>query len=257
MMTRFGFSISGNTCDLVSQYIYYFGIWEPNLTDYMCRSLKPGDVFVDVGANIGYFTLLASGLVHSHGRVVAIEASPKIFTQLSSNLRRNRADNVRAVNLAAADRAAVLRLYHGPATNLGRTTTVGPQGGSFDCVVESLPLADILSCQETEGARLIKIDVEGAEGSVVRGLAPLLVTCRPDLEVVVEISPSRLAIAGTSTLDIFEIFGRSGFHAYKLENDYAASAYLAGGTPSRPTRLSGPVDRQMDVIFSRRDMATL
>ena len=61
--TLFGGQFTGNTVDVIQRFIYYFGIWEPALTYWIRNRLKPGDVFVDVGANIGYFTVLASGLV--------------------------------------------------------------------------------------------------------------------------------------------------------------------------------------------------
>ena len=48
-----------NKVDLVNLYLYYFGVWEPGLTQVVTRALRPGDVFVDVGANLGYYTLLA------------------------------------------------------------------------------------------------------------------------------------------------------------------------------------------------------
>lgn len=76
----------------------------------MAERLKPGDVFVDVGANIGYFSLLASKLVGPGGRVVAIEASPEVFDLLRRNLELNKAHNVRAVNVAISDREGSLQL---------------------------------------------------------------------------------------------------------------------------------------------------
>src|SRR6266545_4932566 len=62
------------TDDLIQGYIYLFGVWEPNITDWIRRTLLPGDTFVDVGSNIGYYSTLAARLVGSAGSVVAIDA---------------------------------------------------------------------------------------------------------------------------------------------------------------------------------------
>src|SRR5436309_218434 len=80
--TVFGSKLAGCTNEILQQYLYYFGVWEPHVTSWICGRLRPGDGFIDVGANIGYYTLLASHLVGAAGTVVAVEASPKTFARL-------------------------------------------------------------------------------------------------------------------------------------------------------------------------------
>ena len=255
--TVFGSRIAGDTRDILQQYIYYFGVWEPHLTDWIGRRLAPGDAFVDVGANIGYFSLLASKLVGESGRVVAIEPSPAIFGVLQSNLARNRAHNVRAVRVAASDSTGMLRLFQGPDSNLGRTTVLADEGFEFACMVKAAPLGAILRAEEIRAARVIKIDVEGAEWSVVAGMAPLLNAFRSDLEIVVEVNAERLARQGKRPEDLLAIFRDSGFHAYTLENDYSPLSYLAPYTRKRPERLRVPIERQADLVFSRQEAEVL
>jgi len=103
--TIYGFRCAGTTQDLIQRYIYLFGVWEANLSSWIRSALKPGDVFVDVGANIGFFSLLASQIVGSEGRVVSIEPSPTIFAQLTANVALNRVGNIRLVNCAASDQS--------------------------------------------------------------------------------------------------------------------------------------------------------
>jgi Met-10+ like-protein len=111
--TAFGSQIAGDTRDIVQQYIYYFGVWEPNLTRWIVRRLAPGDVFIDVDTNVGYYSLLASKLVGESGSVVAIEASPSTFKILQTNLALNHVRDVRAVNMAAYDSTTIKKVFRG------------------------------------------------------------------------------------------------------------------------------------------------
>lgn len=251
--TRFGDRFEGDTRDILQQYLYYFGVWEPNLTRLLRESLQPGDVFVDVGANIGYFTLLAARLVRPSGRVVAIEPSPRLHASLQRNLARNRVANVRALDVAVLDEAGRVPLYAGTAHHSGLTTTRPERGLELECSVDALPLSEILEPEEVQAARLIKIDVEGAEAAVVQSLRPLLPRCRDDLEVVVEVDAELLARQGRDPAALFAVFSEAGFHPYRLDNDYSAASYLEGAEGPRPMRLEGPASGVHDIVFSRRD----
>ena len=255
--TVFGSRIAGNTRDILQQYIYYFGVWEPHLTRWMRQRLAPGDTFVDVGANIGYYALLASNLVGDSGRVVALEASPKIFYALQGNLARNRVQNVRAVNMAVSDSKGVVRLFRGPESNSGRTTIREEFGFEFECEVDAAPLSAVLHPEEMQNARLIKIDVEGAEWSVAAGMGPLLSSGRTDLEIIVEINPEALAQQGKRPEDLLRIFARAGFHAYSIENDYSPLSYLPPYAEMRPVRIRTPIQWVTDVVLSRQDSELL
>jgi len=260
--TRLGVKIVGNTSDPIQRFIYYFGVWEPNLTALISERLKPGDVFVDVGANIGYFSLLAAKLVGSPGKVVAIEASPEAFHRLERNLRCNRARNVRAVNVAVSDCEEDLQFYAAPENESGRTTAE-PSLANHEHFVPSfrmraLPLALILSKEEVKGARLMKIDVEGYEWPVLLGLVPMLEACRSDLEVVVEVTPSALARRNVKCADLLGLFGARGFHPYRLNNEYTPKSYLLWERPARPVRLKQwQFTEQEDLVFSRLDREML
>ena len=75
--TRYGSRVSGDTQDLIQRHLYFFGNWEPHISAWIAATLRPGDGFVDVGANIGYYSLLASRAVGNRGYVVAVEAAPR------------------------------------------------------------------------------------------------------------------------------------------------------------------------------------
>ncbi len=101
--TRAGAVLLVDATSIVGKHIYYFGVWEPVITQWITRRLSPGDTFVNVDANVGYYTTLASSLVGPTGRVVSIEALPQTYQRLVENLARIGRTNVRTVNLAPWD----------------------------------------------------------------------------------------------------------------------------------------------------------
>ena len=255
--TCFGAKMKGNTKDLIDRYIYFFGVWEPNITAFISRRLAPGDVFVDVGANVGYFSLVASIIVGEGGGVVAIEASPSIVRALESNIALNSLKNIRIANVAASDQRGTLRLYYGTEHNRGRASIYGNDGSVLEAEVPSLPLTDILERHEQRRARVIKIDVEGAEWLVSRGLGPLLTHGRDDLEVIMEVNPECLAATGQSTESLVGMFTDARFYPYAVANDYSFESYIPPWRLLVPTRIRGPIHEQTDIVFSRIDAEQL
>jgi FkbM family methyltransferase len=254
--TRFGYEMAGCTEDLIQRFIYLFGVWEPNLTYWIHERLRPGDTFVDVGSNVGYYALLAASCIGEKGHSIAIEASPSIFEILNHNLQRNDiGTRVRSVNVAASDHSGTAAVYAGPKANIGRTTTVPREDLQIEGTIIAKPLEDILTDEEIAGARLIKIDVEGLEGAVVRGLLPALQSCREDLEIIVEVN-GQPAPEGESTSDIVGQLGERGFNVYEISNSYVPRHYVeAARAQQRPQRVHGAVklDKEVDLIFSRID----
>jgi FkbM family methyltransferase len=253
--TFFGSKILVDPQDMCGRFLYYFGMWEPNLTHWISERLEDGDVFVDVGANVGYFSLLASTLVGS-GRVVAVEPTPRAFDMLEESLRRSRASNVRAVNAAAWHEESVLQMFSG--ANLTMSSLMSDWAARWNdyesCDVPAARLSDILTPQEMKSARIVKIDVEGAEWHVIQGMTELLQECREDLEVMVEVTPKLLASEQHTGEELLELFAHHGFRPYILENDYSPLAYCAPSVPCSPQRITNlPADcEQADIIFSRR-----
>ncbi|WP_030022515.1 FkbM family methyltransferase [Streptomyces monomycini] len=254
--TRFGATFVTDTRDLIQRYIYLFGVWEPHLTRWLEHRLRPGDVFVDVGANIGYYSLLASRLVGTEGAVVALEASPDFHRVLRKQVAINGYGNVRAVNAAISDREEMLTFILASSHNMGANSIV-PYAGEAESTFEvaAQPLSDVLSPDELARARVIKIDVEGAEGSVVRGLIPLLDQLRPDAELAIEVTPQRMLELGESAEELLGALRTNGFHMYRLPNDYTASRYPAAlrREAEVPIRWREPVTEESELLFSRVD----
>lgn len=254
-----GIRFEGDTTDPIHRYLYYFGIWEPHLTAWISRRLQPGDCFVDVGANTGYFSLLASRLVGGRGKVVAVEAMPDSYARLQRNLDLNTSANVRAVNLAVAEVECELQFFGPGGLDGGMATAARGWAAEHNFApiwrVPGRSLPDILSGEELREARLMKIDVEGLELQVLRPLLPHLPRCRPELEIVVEITPA--AYRDKDHLPLLGQFQEAGFHLYHLANDYQPRSYL-DRPAARPVRLRNlEFAEQRDLILSRVDAQEL
>ncbi|MGP8300206.1 FkbM family methyltransferase [Streptomyces inhibens] len=254
--TRFGAAMAVDTQDLIQRFIYMFGLWEPHMTHWLQRRLRPGDTYVDVGANVGYFSLLASQLVGKDGRVVAIEALPAFHGRILQHIEINGRSNIRAVNTAVADERKMVTFILASSSNMGAASIV-PYGGPAEVTldVEAHPLPEVLAPEELSSARVIKVDVEGAEGGVIRGLAPVLDKLRPDAEITVEVTPDRMQQLGDSADELLETMRQHGFHTYRLANSYAPGSYPAAlhRSPVVPVRWRGPIVEESDLIFSRVD----
>jgi FkbM family methyltransferase len=191
--TEYG-RFTGDSSDMLSQYVYYLGQWEPEISRLIKQRLRSGDTFVDVGANTGWFTLLGANSVGPTGRVVAIEASPANFLRLKKNVSNNRLGNVRLVNEAVWSSQRLLALFQGPASHSGISTVVPSFAERQRCELASQiparPLPEILNPDEIATLRILKIDVEGAEREVVLGLEPMLNSVPDDLEIFLELNPT-------------------------------------------------------------------
>ena len=248
--TYFGTRLHCNPSDLIQRMVLYFGVWEPDVSHVIQQNLKGGDVFVDIGANIGYDTLLASTRVGAAGRVVSIEASPRTFALLQRNLALNPgATNVRAVNVAVSDRPGRLDLYEQDEGNIGAATTLASRGGSLMASVDALPLDKILTTEEVQKLRLIKMDVEGAEPPILRHLLDGLASYPPTMDIVVEASPEDDPAAWR---DVFERLRAAGFSAWAIENYYELEWYLRWRRPAALQRVDALPEHQQDLLFTRR-----
>ncbi len=243
--------------DIIQTYLYVFGVWEPDITQFIRRRLAAGDTFVDVGANIGYHTLLAATQLAGEGRVVAIESSPKIHQLLQSSLADNDLQScVRTVNQAAAESVGTLPLYSGPEKNIGLSTTVASRGLPSEGEIPAAPLADLLETVEIETARVVKIDVEGAEVAVLRGMQSFLERCPDEVEILVELSPAWWTDRSQSPQDVLQPLVNAGFHVYEIANNLWPWRYLWSAEVGRPRRIRSPLSKpvkRLDLVLSRVD----
>lgn len=161
--------------------------YEPRTSDFIKRWLKPGQTFVDAGANIGYFTILASKIVGEDGRVYVFEPSISNFKVLKANIQLNKCSNITVINKALLDKAGQSRLYAIDPTSHGQLylqealvgdKPLGLQGHKPKDVlakndyeeVETIRLDEVLSTPPD----MVKLDVEGSEVLAIKGMVKLL-----------------------------------------------------------------------------------
>jgi len=209
------------------KFIYAFReYYEPELA-YLEKVLSPGKVFIDVGANFGVYTLVASKLVGTSGRVIAFEPTAQSFAILRQNIALNHFANVRAFQFALAQRRGKAWLYHGwdPVGNsLGKDPLCGNEGEE----VQTEALDKLLEEKGIDRVHAIKIDVEGAEELVLRGAIRCLTTNRPI--VIFEFNPgcaARLGLSPCGARDLLESLG----YEFVLLGDCARS----NNPEARPT----------------------
>ena len=144
---------------------------EPAVERAVRTLLKPGDTFIDAGANIGFYTVLASKLVGPDGAVIAIEMMPETAAVLRKNIGLNDAANVRVVEVALSDVAGQTATAAAPPGKLGQARVGGESTGPATTVTTTT-LHDVLA--DLERVALMKLDVEGMEIPALRGAGDAL-----------------------------------------------------------------------------------
>jgi FkbM family methyltransferase len=242
--------IEVNPLDFVGSRIWAFQTWEPNITRWLERTLVTGDVFIDVGANIGYYTLVAAALVGAVGKVWSVEASPTIHAQLKRNVALNDFRQVETFNVAAADVRGVLPIYLGPPENRGETNLFGLHGFAEEARVEAYPLDELFAAMDVSKVRVVKIDVEGAEDMVLKGMTGLLGRLPVGAHLLVEIWPEALAKRGMTPDEVIAGFKAQGYSAARIDNDYSGYGYRRTAYEP-PTPLTARLETYADIIFTK------
>ena len=187
----------------VSATLRDHGVWEPFETELLRACLRPGDRMLDVGANIGYFTVLAADCVGAQGRVYAFEPEPENFRLLCENVAMNGfQERVCVCEAALSSRAGSAGLHLNPDNRGDHQLHVEVPGRAQLSVVTERG-ADWFLGRE-EALDFVKIDVQGHEYEALDGLFPLLAESGDRLRLLVELTPRSLRCAGSSGRELIE-----------------------------------------------------
>ncbi len=212
----FGCAFDLDLTDFIQRRIY-LGTFEPAETSLVEKYLQPGMTFVDVGANVGYYTALAAGLVAGNGgRVIAFEPSAYAFEKLHSMVRANKLQHVTAVHAGLSDTAGPGRLYLGIGSH-NHSPTMVAHAGATATEISVVSLDDEAERLGIDRIDLMKIDVEGHEPKVLSGARRLLSQGRIRA-ILCEFNEGWLSMAESSSHQLGNILQEAGFRETGLES---------------------------------------
>ena len=244
-----------NKVDLVNLYLYYYRTWEPGLSGIAAHALRSGDIFVDVGANIGYYTLLASNIVGAQGQVIAIEASPSVFQTLEQHVQINGRTNIQLFNIVATDVPGEMKIYKGPGDNVGTSSTLPGDRHQFEAQVPALPLDTLLDGVDLSRVKCVKIDVEGGEYQVIAGMSKSIAALPAGVTVLLEVAVAHLRTLDYDLDRLLNPFTNQGFQLFRVENRYDEAFYAHFQSPTiTPCTLEDLAsDVVVDLMLTRSD----
>ncbi len=218
-----------NRLSLLATFGYYSTVneHEKTTTDVFKKVVQQGDVVLDLGANLGYFSLLARTLVGPEGKVFAFDPEPKNYEYLKKNIALNKfSDNVEAHQLALSNKAGFVDLFICPYDS-GHHTINQKEGitayketrGKIEKVVVPAVTIDSMGFPKVD---VIKMDVEGSEVMALEGMELLLKRSR-DIKLFIEYFPMLIEKMGDKPEDLFKRLFDQGFHVWVIPDDYQAN----------------------------------
>lgn len=192
--------------------------YEPDHVNLMKEKVKSGDYVIDIGANIGYYTLLLAKLVGPDGKVFAFEPDPENFRVLEKNVKLNGYKNIIIENKAVTNENGKVNLFMSNInkgdTKIYQTPEEMREGGKSDYEVDSIKLDDYFN-ENKEQIKFFKMDIQGVEPLAIMGMMSILKNY--GLDFTVEFSPDLLSAAGLNPKDFLELLNKNGFCIFDLD----------------------------------------
>lgn len=211
-----------NSC--LMQWYVYWGLRDKT-RDSLYSMVKPGDVILDVGTNVGETLLNFARLTGPKGRVYGFEPDQRNFANVQKNIELNDFDNVRVFNLGVSDEKSTLKLFRVDPHNRGMNRILSEaEAEEFNdfTTIEVDTLDATLAANGINKVDLVKIDIEGYEMHALRGGATLLKTQKPKL--FIEVGYTRLIKNGTSPNEMVAFLHEFGYIVRHSETDEMIAA---------------------------------
>jgi len=209
----------------VSARLITLGVFEPLEMNTLSSVIKKGNVVIDVGANIGLYTLLAADLVGPEGRVFAFEPVPRNLRLLRKSIDSNGYKNATVVPLAASDRCGTVKFVVDD-QNWGSDRMATPDESSQSIDVQTTTL-DKYFANSGYSVDLLKIDAEGAEPAILDGARELL-AANPDIAILTEYNPKLIQQLGYSPEEYLQKLAAMGFQFTCLDEVTQSTELLPG-----------------------------
>jgi FkbM family methyltransferase len=190
-----------------------FGDYEKVETELVRRTLREGDVVLDLGAHIGYYTTLCAKLVGPAGRVYAFEPAPETFRILSDNLARNGISNVEALNAAVGAQSTEGQLFLG--SNRLDHHAFDRSGIGHSVPIRVLAVDDVIT--DPRGVQFVKMDIQGGEPAALHGMTRTLERTR-NVRILTEFWPAGITRAGFDPAAFLHDLDSMGFRISELDH---------------------------------------
>lgn len=202
--------------DLISKSINQDGIWEENEFNWVIKNVKEGDVCINIGANVGYFTCVMSRKTGKTGKVFSIEANPEFDYFLNKNIERTNMDNVSLIMSAAGNVSGTTELFIN-SNNCGDNRVFNPniiKNASSDRwsntrEVVSVPIDKVDNLVFSDKVDVVLIDCQGWDHEVIRGMKGIIEKNKP--KILTEFVPKWLVDLGEDPIDILKEYQDFGY----------------------------------------------
>ncbi len=198
------------------------GLWylnysdaEPGVDRVLRENLKEGDTFIDIGAYIGYYSILARNIVGESGKVIAFEPNPESYKLLKKNFEMNGYTNCIAENIALSDEVGFVKLFIGKYTDDSSSLFLAEEVNAERYVTVKTMTFDKYCELHGVTPSFIKIDAEGAEYKILRGMQKIMDMLHPKL--MIEIHPRHLEKQGISLGSLFDFLKEQGYEIQLVE----------------------------------------
>jgi FkbM family methyltransferase len=205
-MNYFGATFNLRIDDWIQENIYFTQDYEHAELLFLSNHLKAGDTFVDIGANIGVYSLIASKLLSNKGKVISFEASKKNYLRLQEHIQLNHAININAHHLAIADNEKEITLFYDEQeANIGMISAYGNEDEAGE-KIKAVALDNFLKNEKID---FIKIDIEGGEYDALKGMRNILQTQSPT--ILLEIEEEIIAKTNYTSEDLIQFLKELGY----------------------------------------------
>ncbi len=217
--------------DYLQCLIYYLGMFEPHCINLLEKLLKGGDTFIDIGGNIGLFSMVASSKVGAAGKVITFEPAPFHCETIRKNIRLNNFSNIDLYETALGDAPGEVELVMPKGGNQGSYSISFQSNAEHEILKAVVPVSkldDIVQKNKIslENLSLIKMDIEGAEMLALGGMEELFKRLP---SVLIEFNETALQRFGTSTRDLYTWFKDRGYAGWMIKDNGSLIAVPEGG----------------------------
>jgi FkbM family methyltransferase len=209
---RKGTKIFIDVKDFIQVNIFFHKYYEKPESLVWLEFCNSADVIFDVGANVGYYSLLAAS--DPLKQVFSFEPVSFTFEKLRRNIALNKFRNVTAVRSVVSNRAEAIKIYFRDSLNMGMSSVVPSQENTAFEEVQGITLDEFVRQKEIKRVDLVKIDVEGSEVLVLEGMKSVLTHSRPAL--MMEVTQETLERFGYTVENLYKYLGDLGYQAYDI-----------------------------------------